>query len=179
MKLIVQSGHGLYFPLAKAKGSLPVAPTPTVAKLLGVTPKHIMNTAHRYPDRYSEGLTTGESHLVGLSENRSFFEEHREVFGISKLEARLCFWNIREILRFAMMFRSRQSIEVQETMIDALLDDMKSECVSQEKFNQVLARVEALEAEKERLDPYRDVQASCAGKALRAQRSIKELQENN
>ena len=115
----------------------------------------------------------------GADNTSDFFREHKKVFGISRLREDMHFWNIREILRFAMMFRSKKSVEVQETMIDALLDDLKSECVSQERFDQVLARVEALEAEKERLDPYRDVQASCAGRALRAQRSIKELRDDN
>ena len=60
-------------------------------------------------------------------------------------------------------------------MIDMMLEDMKSQYVSREVFDKVVARLDRLELERETLQPYIDIQSSAAGKALQAKKGINQI----
>lgn len=169
MKLIVMSGHGLCFPMIKDGTNEAVCPTQKVAEELRVPSKVLRTIAYRNPDRFEEGLRTSQR------VPKEFLREHQELFKIKRIREDIHFWNAREIMRFAILSRSKRAIEVQEVMIDMMLEDMKSQYVSREVFDKVIARLDRLELERETLQPYIDIQSSAAGKALQAKKGINQI----
>jgi len=122
--------------------------------------------ARRNEDRFKDGLSTT---LCGAKE---FFQEHRKAFRLDRLRDDIHLWHTREIARFALLSHSKRAIDVQEVMIDLLLDDMKTEYVSKERFDRVLSELASLRDEVQAERHFREEAASAAGTILRDHRDF-------
>lgn len=168
MKLVRWEFMGLHMPMMEDGAGELYCTSKAICEALGVDETMLRSTVCRYPKEFSSLSVTN-------CNAKDFLRQNRTEFGIVRVRNDIRLWSEDDMFSFAFHSKSENSMEYRKRLRQFLKQHATRNYVSREEFNTIKGELRELKEILAQYTPAANHAASCAGKALRAQRDTKPL----